>query len=81
MNEATLFANLDRLHTTPMGAARIKNNLNLATNDVVKFCHDQILNPRCKISHQGKNWYCASDQIIITINASCFTIITAHLRK
>ena len=32
-----LIENIDRLHTTPMGADRIKRNLKLDTDDVVGY--------------------------------------------
>ena len=32
-----LLNNLDKLHTTELGAGRIKRNLNLDTNDVVAW--------------------------------------------
>lgn len=73
-----LFSNLDKLHTTLMGAERIKKNLGLETADVVEYCRDKILSPDCNIYKQGKNWYCQTDNIKITVNASSYTIITAH---
>ena len=76
-----LLLNLDRLHTTPMGADRIKKNLRLETADVVEYCRDKILSPDCNIYKQGKNWYCQTDNVKITVNASSCTIITAHLVK
>ena len=34
-----------------------------------------------KIGRQGKNWYAQIDGCIITVNASSYTIITAHKEK
>lgn len=73
-----LLYNLDKIHTTDLGAVRIKKNLCLATNDVVKYCISKILDKNCFIYQEGKNWYCEMDSIKITINASSYTIITAH---
>lgn len=78
MNCEILLTNLNRLHTTPMGVARIKRNLNLNTDQVVEFCRTRIATPQCQISRQGKNWYCAIGNIMITVNATSYTIITAH---
>ena len=76
-----LLSNLDKLHTTPMGEERIKKNLRLEAEDIVGYCRDKILDPDCNIYKDGKNWYCQTDNIKITVNASSYTIITAHLVK
>ena len=73
-----LLLNIDKIHTTPMGVERIKNNINLKTNDVVDFCKNKILDKKSNIYKQGKNWYCEIDNIIITVNSNSYTIITAH---
>ena len=74
-----LLDNISKVHTTEMGIDRIKKNLKLNTNDVVKFCKNKILDKNCNIYKQGKNWYCEIDNIKITINSYSYTIITAHL--
>ena len=76
-----LLSNLDKLHTTQMGGDRIKKNLRLERADVVEYCRDKILASDCNIYKEGKNWYCQTDNIKITVNASSYTIITAHLVK
>ena len=64
------------------GAIRIQKNLRLTTKeDVVTYCKNKILDKKSLIYQQGKNWYCKIDQIIITIHASSYTIITAHIVK
>ena len=73
-----LIENIDRLHTTLMGADRIKRNLKSDTDDVVGYCKNLILNPKCRITRQGKNWYCEIGNIRITVNSYSYTIITAH---
>ncbi len=68
---------INKLHTTELGIKRIRNNLSLKSEDVVEYCKEKILNKNCKITKKGKNWYCEIDHIIITLNASSYTIITA----
>ena len=80
MNKEILLANIDKIHTTEMGIGRIKKNLKLNNNDIVEYCKNQILNKSCKIYKKGKNWYCETDNIIITINSYSYTIITAHTK-
>ena len=75
-----LISNIDRLHTTKMGIDRIKRNLKIDT-DVVEFCKNQILDKKCIINKEGKNWYCKINNIIITVNSYSYTIITAHVVK
>lgn len=80
MNE--LIENIHRLHTTVMGAERIKRNLQIASGDVVPWCMVQILERAAKIEQQGKNWYVTTvDGNRITVNAHSYTIITAHKAK
>lgn len=81
LNKDILLSSIDKIHTTEMGADRIKKNLKLNTNDVVKFCKNKILDKNCNIYKQDKNWYCEIDNIKITINSYSYTIITAHLIK
>ncbi len=78
--ENGLLFNIDKLHTTELGIKRIKKNL-LINSDVVLFCQKKILDKQCEIYQKGKNWYCIVDNIIITINAYSYTIITAHILK
>jgi hypothetical protein len=73
-----LLDNIEKVHTTEMGVDRIKRNLKLGDVDVVKFCKGEILDSRCIIYKQGKNWYCEIDGIKITVNSFSYTIITAH---
>jgi hypothetical protein len=76
-----LLSNIDKLHTTEMGIDRIKRNLKINTENVVKYCKEKILDNNCNIYKQGKNWYCEVDNIIITVNSYSYTIITAHTKK
>lgn len=82
MNEKNeLLINLDQLHTTELGAVRIKRNLCFDHDDVVQWCRIKISSPGAVIQRNGKNWYVNIDGCIITINAYSYTIITAHKEK
>lgn len=76
-----LQTNLQKLHTTELGAIRIKRNLSLDTDDVVGWCKGKIESPGAVISRRGKNWYVRVDGCVITVNAYSYTIITAHPEK
>lgn len=73
-----LLENIGQLHTTQMGILRIRKNLGTDAGDVVGFCRSLILNEKCRISRRGKNWYCETDNIRLTVNSCSYTIITAH---
>lgn len=75
-----LIDNIDKIHTTKMGEIRINNNLNISC-DSVDYCKKLLINKNCKILRKGKNYYCKIDNIIITINSSSYTIITAHIKE
>lgn len=79
MDKEILLTNIDKVNTTKLGIERIKKNLNLDTNDVVEYCKNKVLDKKCNIYKQGKNWYCEIDNIKITINAYSYTIITVHI--
>ena len=81
MDKEVLLSNIDKLHTTEIGIDRIKRNLKINTENVVKYCKEKILDNNCNIYKQGKNWYCEVDNIIITVNSYSYTIITAHIVK
>lgn len=79
-NRCDLILNLDKLHTTELGMERIKRNLSLVNDDVVKWCREKIQNSDASIIRRGKNWYVNVDKCEITVNAFSYTIITAHKR-
>lgn len=81
MEEKILIDNIDRIHTTAMGFDRIKRNLGLDAVDVVEYCKDKISDLNCNIYRKGKNWYCETGNIRLTVNAYSYTIITAHTLK
>lgn len=85
MNENNELRNhLDKLHTTELGAVRIKRNLSLDTDDIddiVQWCKDKIKSSNAHITRKGKNWYIDGDNYILTVNAYSYTIITGHKKK
>ena len=76
-----LLRNLDKVHTTEMGVDRIKRNIEVDVEDIVKYCIDKIKQENAVIERKGKNYYVTVDGIIITVNASSYTIITAHKER
>lgn len=77
-----LLLSLDKLHTTELGAVRIRKNLRLDTaENVVEWCRTKIELPDAVITKRGKNWYIEVQNCMITVNAYSCTIITAHKLK
>ena len=76
-----LLNNLDKVHTTEMGVDRIKRNIEVDVDDIVAYCIDKIKQENAVIERKGKNYYVSVDGIIITVNASSYTIITVHKEK
>lgn len=80
-NKNELLNNIDKLHTTELGIERVKRNLSLDTDDIVEFIKRKISDKNAHINRKGKNYYIEIENNIITVNASNFTIITAHTIK
>ena len=78
--ENELLINLDKIGTTELGVKRIKSNLGLNTENFVEWCKNKVKASN-NITRKGKNWYVHIDNAVITINASSYTIITAHKEK
>ena len=76
-----LLNNLDKVHTTEMGKDRIKRNIEVDVENIVEYCINKIKQNNAQIERKGKNYYVTVDGIIITVNASSYTIITAHKVK
>ena len=72
-----LLSNLDKIHTTELGVMRLKRNLELQTDDVVKWCAKQIKQAD-KIVRKGKNWYVYTGDVVLTVNAGSYTVITGR---
>ena len=75
-----LLKSLDKIHTTELGAERVRKNLGLDIDDVVDWCRQRVKSAD-QIIRKGKNWYVYNENTVITINASSYTIITVHVRK
>ncbi|MBQ6180820.1 MAG: DUF3781 domain-containing protein [Ruminococcus sp.] len=80
-DKTALLSQIDRLHTTDMGAERIKKNLGLTCTDAVAYCMGVITDERSAVYRNGKNYYCELENIRLTVNAGSYTIITAHIIK
>ena len=69
----------EQIHTTEMGAERIRRNLGLPDDaDAAAWCRMKIQSPDASVEQRGKNWYIRTGGCEITVNASSCTIITAH---
>ncbi len=77
-DQGELILNLEELHTTKLGIERIKRNLSLEVDDVVKWCIEKIQKKEASIIRKGKNWYVNIENCEITVNAYSYTIIIAH---
>lgn len=75
-----LLSNLEKIHTTLLGEERIKRNLLLDVEDVVKWCKEEIQKSSF-VYKKGKNYYVEVDCCKICINSYSYTIITAHTMK
>ena len=80
-------ADIEKLHTTPLGVERIKRNLDLQAEDIAQWVKEVVKTAWTKekggavLVGVGKNWYAYKDGVVITINAKSHTIITAHKIK
>ncbi len=72
-----LVEHLDKLHTTELGAERVRRNLRLEADDVAAWCRETIRSAASAV-RRGKNWYVEAEGCVITVNARSYTIITAH---
>ena len=73
-----LLENLDKLHTTKLGEERIRKNMSLECDDVIKWCKEIIERRDTRVLKKGKNLYIYADECIITVNASSYTVISVH---
>ena len=80
MHKKVLLENIDKIHTTEMGAERILRNLEI-TQEPVSYCISKLKQDNSEVVKEGKNYYVTVDGCRITINSSSFTIITAHKEK
>ena len=73
-----LLKNLGKLKITLNGAIKIRRNLGVNSLNAVEWCKTQIMSKNSTVRREGKNYYVKANGYEITINASSFTIITAH---
>lgn len=73
-----LLSNLDKLRITELGEQRIRKNLDLNVPSVVEWAKSRIRSPKAEITRVGKNYQALCENCRITVNASSFTVITAH---
>ena len=65
---------------TELGYIRVVNNLNLEKNtDIIEYSKNMILDKDSKVYKANKNFYVDLNNVRLTINATTYTIITAHL--
>ena len=72
---------MNEIHTTDLGAKRIRKNLTLSNEDVVAWCIKAIMDVESVCIRKGKNYYVQYKDVCITIHAKRYTIITAHRQK
>ena len=78
MMKEKFLANLDKFHTTDLGKVRLQKHLLLREENPVLWAKGFIQRSETKISHKEKNFYVSDNHIVLTINASSYTIITGH---
>lgn len=73
---------LEELHTTELGAVRMRKALYLLpSDDPIAWCKAVIYQHGVNlILREGKNWYITTDQFELTVNASTLNVITARSR-
>ena len=64
------------MNTTSKGLIRIQESLSSDIEDVVEYCKNKIRDKNCKISKEGRNWICITDDIKIIVNSCSNTIVT-----
>lgn len=70
-----------RLHTTVMGAERLRRNLglhDLSDDKLMTAIRQLVSDPAATIERRGKNYYVTSRGSLVTINASSHTVITGR---
>ncbi len=75
-----LFTHLDQVHATGPCQERIRKNLGLDAEDVVRWCKQQIENPE-SLTRTEQHWNVRGDGFVITIDAQSYEIVTARREK
>ena len=78
MTEPERDALLENLHTTTLGAERIRRNVSPNAEDIIAWCRARITAPDAVVERRGKNCYITSGGCTLTVNARSYTVITAH---
>lgn len=73
-----LVEKIDKIHLTFLSEKRIKKNLRTDADDILLFCKTLITDKSSSVIKKGKNYYVSLNGITLTVNASTFTVITAH---
>lgn len=76
--KAELMENMLKLHTTALCRERIRKNLYMQPNNIVRWCKEKIQREDAVVTKKGKNYYVVAGGCTITINSQSFTVITAH---
>lgn len=71
--------NLDKIHTTTIEINIIIKNLKLDDFDIINFCKKLLKEKNCKMSKHSNNWYCKTNNTILTINSNSYSMIQVHL--
>ena len=58
-----LIENIKKIHSTELGIIRVKKNLELKTNDIIKYTK-KIIKEADNINKKGKNWYIYIKEIV-----------------
>lgn len=77
-DKKVLLTNIEKIHTTELGVARIARNLKIESAGVIDYCKKILVDTKSDVFKKGKNYYCTLDNIVLTINSYSYTIITAH---
>ncbi len=70
-----LLENIDKLIISQKDIIKINRNIQLDTNNIIKWCVDKVKLKDSVITKKGKNWHVEVDGFIITIKASNYQII------
>jgi hypothetical protein len=76
---SVLIKNINRLHLTKLGLKRIEGNLGLEPEEALDMLKIMIKYPFAEVERVDKNWHVRSRDVLIVVNASTYTIITARI--
>ena len=79
VEKKVLETNIDKVWISDEVKERVSKNLGIDYVDELEYCKKKIIDPNSEISKFGLNYYCRNGNIVITINASTYRIVTAHI--